>query len=275
MTNRAVTRTAPAKINLTLHVTGQREDGYHLLDSLVTFAGFGDRITCRRAEATSLTVAGPFARDVPTEANLVLDAARLMGATAEITLEKNLPVAAGIGGGSADAAATLHALSDLFNLPLPDAASQLTLGADVPACVRGGVLRMSGIGDRIEVLATDPLTIPMILVNPGVALSTPGVFARLDRRDNAPMSDDLPPLGDDAFLDWLSAQRNDLQAPAMGLMPVIADVVAALRATGGLARMSGSGATCFALYPDERDAARALQRIRADHPDWWCEGSFI
>lgn len=266
----SVTKIAPAKINLTLHVTGQRSDGYHTLDSLVTFAEIGDRITCRRSETLSLTVTGPFAKDVPTDTNLVLDAARLMGVTADITLEKNLPVASGIGGGSADAAATLHALSDLYNRPLPDLDAQLSLGADVPVCVHGGVLRMSGIGDRIEVLHQHPLTIPMVLVNPGVSVSTPEVFTALARKDNPPMPDDTPTLFDDAFLDWLFAQRNDLQEPALHIAPRIEDVLSALRDTGGFARMSGSGATCFALYPDERDAARAVADIAAAYPEWWC-----
>ena len=262
-------RLARAKVNLALHVTGRRNDGYHLLDSLVTFAGGGDRITCRTSDTLSLTVSGPFASDVPTGENLILDAALLLSVTAEIHLEKNLPVAAGIGGGSADAAATLHALSDLANLPLPSRDAQLSLGADVPACVQGGFLRMRGIGEDLEVLDTEPLSIPMVLVNPGVGVPTPAVFDALQNRNNAPLSNNMPPSYDDAFLPWLAAQRNDLEAPAVALAPVIGDVLVALRDTGGLARMSGSGATCFALYQDERDAGAAVERLKARHPDWW------
>lgn len=266
-----VERRAPAKVNLTLHVTGKRADGYHLLDSLVTFAEVGDRLICRKSDSLSLTIAGPFARGLEGEGNLVLKAAELLGVTADITLEKHLPVAAGIGGGSADAAAALHALTDLYNMPLPPPEAQLTLGADVPACVQGGYLRMRGIGEDIEVLDTHPLTIPMVLVNPGVSVPTAKVFGKLNLNKALTISADIIPPYDDAFIDWLAEQRNDLEAPALDLAPVIGDVLAALRSTEGvgLARMSGSGATCFALYPDERDAAKAVDDLKARFPKWW------
>ena len=268
---------APAKVNLTLHVTGRRPDGYHLLDSLVTFVDVGDTVLVRPADTLSLRVTGPFSDAVSVQDNLVLDAARLIGVPAEITLDKRLPVAAGIGGGSADAAATLIALSKMSGRPIPNANAQLQLGADVPACVAGGVLRMQGIGDKIKVLDGSPLTLPMVLVNPGAPVSTPAVFSALRRRENAPQPVVIPACTAPDFLDWLAKQRNDLEGPAQTLAPVIGEVLSALAATPGAAisRMSGSGATCFALYRSKQDAANAVADIRRDHPGWWAEGSSL
>ncbi|MDV7145172.1 4-(cytidine 5'-diphospho)-2-C-methyl-D-erythritol kinase [Tropicimonas sp. TH_r6] len=264
---------APAKVNLTLHVTGQRPDGYHLLDSLVVFADSGDRITVAPAPETRFSVTGPRAEGVPTDAsNLVLKAATLMAcAPSEITLEKRLPAASGIGGGSADAAATLRALCQLYHLPLPSAEEALRLGADVPVCLQGRAIRMSGIGERLDpVPALPPL--PAVLVNPGVEVSTPEVFQKLTRRDNPPMRDIPAGLtGPNELAAWLAAQRNDLEAPARSLAPEISHTLAALAATQAclLARMSGSGATCFGLYPDAESAEFAAESLRAAQPDWW------
>ncbi len=264
---------APAKVNLTLHVTGQRPDGYHLLDSLVVFSDFGDRVAVEAAPETRFSVTGPRAAGVPTDSrNLVLKAAALMaGAPAAITLEKNLPAASGIGGGSADAAATLRALSSLHGSPLPDAAAVLGLGADVPVCLQGHATRMSGIGEELApVPALPPL--PAVLVNPGVEVSTPEVFRALDTPDNPPMPDIPAGLADPAEVAaWLATQRNDLEAPARALAPEIGDVLAALAATPGclLARMSGSGATCFGLYQTETAARDAAGRLGAAQPGWW------
>lgn len=259
---------APAKVNLTLHVTGQRADGYHLLDSLVTFAGIGDRITAVVADETSLTVTGPFAGDLLGGDNLVLRAADAMQVTAAITLEKNLPVASGLGGGSADAAATLHALARLSGRPLPILGDQARLGADVPACAEGQLLRMGGIGEDLSLMGKPP-RLPMLLVNPGVAVSTPAVFAKLTEKVNAPMPLVIP---DSGLLDWLAGQRNDLQAPAIEVAPVIGDVLTCLERSGArLARMSGSGATCFALYDTDAAATEARDTITDQHPDWWCQ----
>jgi 4-diphosphocytidyl-2-C-methyl-D-erythritol kinase len=265
---------APAKINLTLHVTGQRGDGYHLLDSYVCFAGIGDRLTVEKANTTSLALSGPFAKGVPAgPENLVHRAAALLGVTARITLEKNLPAAAGIGGGSADAAATLKALADLHDIPLPDRDRVLTLGADVPVCLMGGQVRMKGIGDDLAPITPAPMGWPLVLVNPGVSVSTPEVFLRLASKSNAPMPDALLEDTYNEFPDWLGHQRNDLEAPAIQLVPVIADVLDALRAETGcrLARMSGSGATCFAIFDEVDQAAAAVDAIRAVHPEWWAE----
>lgn len=261
---------APAKINLTLHVTGQRADGYHLLDSLVSFADIGDRILVSPSPETRLTVTGPMAAGVPVDAsNLVLRAAALIGVQADIHLEKHLPVAAGIGGGSSDAAATLRALAEMAGGAVP--ADVTVLGADVPVCLRAEAARMSGIGEVVAPVAGLP-ELQAVLVNPRVAVSTPDVFARLAQKDNAPMTAGLPDWRDAAALTgWLAAQRNDLEAPAQALQPQIGAVLAALRRVPGcqLARMSGSGATCFGLFNGRRAATAAAVALAEAHPGWW------
>jgi 4-diphosphocytidyl-2-C-methyl-D-erythritol kinase len=262
---------AAAKVNLALHVTGRRADGYHLLDSLVAFADAGDLVSAEAAEALTLTVTGPEASGVPAgPENLVLRAALAFGAGrgARIVLDKHLPPASGIGGGSADAAAALRVLAALWDRPVPDAAAVLRLGADVPVCLAGVTARMAGIG---EVVAPAPPLPPVwaVLVNPRVALPTPAVFAALTRRDNPP----LPPLPDvwrDAaeLARWLRETRNDLEPPACALCPPVSAVLATLAATPGalMARMSGSGATCFALYPSAGAATAAAATLPAA---WW------
>lgn len=264
-------RFAPAKVNLALHVTGQRADGYHLLDSLVAFAeDLGDHVTLRPAPTTSLQVTGPRAAGVPTDArNLCWKAADLFGSPAAIVLDKHLPAAAGIGGGSSDAAAVLRALSKLYDRPLPDHLERL--GADVPVCALAQAARMSGIGEQITPVSLPPL--PAVLVNPGVEVSTPEVFKALPRKDNPAME----PLPHGDVLAWLARQRNDLQAPAIALQPVIGRVLEALTASIGarLTRMSGSGATCFALYDDRATAEAAAEALRAARPDWWCTATVL
>lgn len=262
---------APAKVNLTLHVTGRRADGYHLLDSLVVFAGEGDRLRVTPAPDWELAVTGPFADRVPRGAdNLVLRAARLAGgAPAAITLDKRLPVASGLGGGSADAAAVLRALSALDGRPVPaDAAS---LGADLPVCLPSRPARMRGIGEDLAPVPDLPPAY-LVLVNPGAAVATPQVFATLTRRDNAPMPAELPNWRDAAALAaWLAGQRNDLEDAAREIAPAIGVALARLSATEGclLARMSGSGATCFGLYASRVEAAAAAGALARAHPGWW------
>jgi 4-diphosphocytidyl-2-C-methyl-D-erythritol kinase len=271
----AVRDAAPAKVNLALHVTGRRPDGYHLIDSLVVFApAAADRITVESAKDLSLAVTGPFAAAVPAGPdNLVLRAARLLGPGrgARITLDKRLPVAAGLGGGSSDAAAAVRALSRLWGLPTPPAAALAALGADVPVCLTAPLpARMTGIGEAVTPLP-GLCRVHLVLANPGVALATASVFAALERRDGAP----LPPVP--AFSDaaqvaaWAAAARNDLEAPARRLAPVIGEVLAALAALPGclLARMSGSGATCFGLFPDAPARDRAAALLAARRPEWW------
>ena len=262
---------APAKVNLTLHVTGRRGDGYHLLDSLVVFAGVGDRVTVRPSSGLHLTVTGPQAADLPVhDDNLVLRAARLMGGEVAVVLDKVLPVASGIGGGSADAAATLRAMARLGRA-LPDAAAVLSLGADVPVCLAGGAGRMTGVGEAVTPVVGLPEAW-LVLVNPGVAVATPEVFRALLHKDNPPMPAVLPQLRSVAALaDFLLTQRNDLEGPAISLAPVIGVVLADLAALPGchLARMSGSGATCFGLFADRPGADAAADRLRAARPGWW------
>ena len=277
MTGRTIQCLAPAKVNLTLHVTGRRADGYHVLDSLVVFAPASDRLLVQDANVLSLTVEGPEAQGVPSDMNnLVMKAASLFADDnkVSIVLEKHLPAASGIGGGSADAAAIIRAmiLRNQTDETLPDdfAAGVLGLGADVPMCLMSQSCRARGIGDELDVVKVPPL--PALLVNPRVQVATPDVFRALQTPDNAPMPSDLPPFQDPlGFINWLKMQRNDLQPPALTVAPIIGDVLAALEGTEGchLARMSGSGATCFGLFSDKEDAIAAERRIRDAHPEWW------
>lgn len=264
---------APAKINLTLHVTGQRADDYHLLDSLVVFADVGDRVAAGPAGDLTLTVDGPMADGVPAGGdNLVLRAARLIGCTgAAIRLTKRLPVASGIGGGSSDAAATLRVLARMTGRALPGRSALLSLGADVPVCLRPAPQRMRGVGEALEEVPDLP-ELHMVLVNPGVHVATPAVFRALTRKDGAPMPETLPPFADaPALIRFLAGQRNDLEAPAIALAPVIGEVLAALNAAPDcrLARMSGSGATCFGLFDDQRSAANVARALAETYPKWW------
>jgi 4-diphosphocytidyl-2-C-methyl-D-erythritol kinase len=274
-----LTAFAPAKVNLALHVLGRRDDGYHLLDSLVVFADVGDVLHAVPAVSLDLHLAGPFAASLADGAdNLVLRAARALaaargvGAGAHLTLEKHLPVASGIGGGSADAAAALRLLGRLWDVAAADAALALTLGADVPVCLAGRAARMGGIG---EVLSPAP-PLPacgLVLVNPGVAVATPAVFRARGGAFTAPL--DLPAAGwaDAAALAAdLARMRNDLEAPAVALAPPVGDVLAALRETPEvmLARMSGSGATCFGLCAGAAAAGTAAGRLA--RPGWWVWG---
>lgn len=281
---------ARAKINLALHVTGQREDRYHLLDSITVFAGTGDRLSLQAAEAPSFTVSGPFASALegsdPAQDNLVLRAItalqRASGVqlpTLAVHLEKNLPVASGIGGGSADAAAALLLAQEATGLTLPAGILQsiaLKLGADVPVCLAGQPARMSGIGEDLAPLPPLPRC-GLVLVNPGVAVSTPAVFKALERRDNPPLPGMPPDFATrQDLVSWLKGTRNDLQAAAIALLPLIEDVLAALNAhpAAEFCRMSGSGATCFALCAPEAATALA-EDLRAQHPGWWIAASEV
>ncbi len=266
---------APAKLNLCLHVTGRRVDGYHLLDSLVVFADVADRVIAAPGRGLSLRVTGPEGAGLAGEPdNLVLRAARSMGvADAALVLEKRLPVASGIGGGSADAAATLRALARLTGRPLPLDAEVLRLGADVPVCLAGRPARMSGIGEVLQPLPPLP-PLCCVLVNPRIAVPTPQVFAALIRCDNPPLPD-LPPdalVSAKALADWLAARtRNDLVPPSRTVAPILAQVQSALAATPDclLARMSGSGGTHVGLYATTGAAKTAARLLSAAHPDWW------
>jgi 4-diphosphocytidyl-2-C-methyl-D-erythritol kinase len=277
---------APAKVNLTLRVIGRRADGYHEIESLVAFADVGDALTFSPGGALALRVAGPTAAAAGQIAdNLVLKAARALAERVErlklggFALSKRLPVAAGLGGGSADAAAALRLLARANGLAADDPrlmqAARAT-GADVPVCLDPRPRFMRGIGDVLS----DPLDLPRlfaVLLNPGVAVATKEVFAALA----VPTSGQTAPAaictGTAALLDEIARGRNDLEGAAIELEPAIADALAVLRNLTGcrLARMSGSGATCFGLF-DSLDAARgAARRLRVGYPDWWVRATAL
>lgn len=273
----ALTETAFAKINLALHVRARQADGYHALETLFAFAEDGDGLTARPAPGLSLEVTGPFARalarDDPAD-NLVLRAAAALQAAfgvsagAELALDKRLPVASGIGGGSADAAAALRLLCRLWQLPLADArvaGIARSLGADVPACLASVAVRGEARGDVLVPIDTAGLAgVPLLLVNPGVGLSTAAVFAAWDGHDRGALADGDP-------LATAATGRNDLEQPAGVLVPQIRSVLGRLGGAPGvrLARMSGSGATCFAVFAAAAACSAAARDIAAQEPGWW------
>ncbi|WP_439153988.1 4-(cytidine 5'-diphospho)-2-C-methyl-D-erythritol kinase [Yoonia sp.] len=272
--------TAPAKVNLTLHVTGQREDGYHLLDSLVVFADVADRLGATIAPDLRLQVTGPFAMGVPTDdSNLVMRAAKALQQArgvklgAALTLEKHLPHAAGIGSGSSDAAITLTMLADLWGVvPLPhDAPEVLALGADLPVCLRApNPMRMSGIGDVLSPVAGLP-DCALVLVRPPVAVPTQSVFKALSDKSGTPMEPLPKGLDFEGFSHWLAGQRNDLLAPASSIAPDVSAAIARLKAQPGVtvAGMSGSGATCFGLVRDMATARQVAKVVQVSQMNWW------
>ncbi|WP_136660410.1 4-(cytidine 5'-diphospho)-2-C-methyl-D-erythritol kinase [Nitratireductor sp. XY-223] len=275
--------TARAKINLALHVTGRRPDGYHLIDSLVAFAELGDVLTFSSSDHDSLAISGIFAEELGSEDdNLVFKArTRLRDAAAErglpappaaIHLEKNLPIASGIGGGSADAAACLRGLARMWGLSQADidlAPIAAGLGADVPMCLVSRPLLARGVGDEITAIDGLP-AMPVVLVNPLEAVSTPEVFGALDNKNNDQL--DFPEVPTDlaGTVGSLAATRNDLEAPAARIAPVVDEVRAALADCNPLfARMSGSGATFFGIFHDPVEARLAGDVLRDKYPHWW------
>ncbi len=282
MTEPVITVSAPAKLNLYLHVTGQRADGYHLLDSLVAFAGVGDELTLTPADRLSLEIAGPFANGLSTGSdNLVVRAAEALGRVggngARMRLTKNLPVAAGIGGGSADAAAALRGLSELWDISPGDdelAALALGLGADVPVCLKGRAAFVGGVGEQLSP-APDLPAAHLVLVNPAVALSTPAVFAGRGGGFSEPARFVEAPADVAALAGLLAGRGNDLGDAAAALAPEIGDVLDALGGAKAclLARMSGSGATCFGLFAAADEARAAAERLAAGHPAWWVKAT--
>jgi 4-diphosphocytidyl-2-C-methyl-D-erythritol kinase len=286
---------ARAKVNLTLRVVGRRADGYHDLESLVAFADCADRVSLVPGPGLDLTTIGPLASACgETADNLVLKAARLLGErvpdmkAGSFTLDKVLPVAAGIGGGSADAAAALRLLAKLNNLALDDnrlVEVALLTGADVPVCLASRPCDMTGVGENLLPLSLPKM--PCVMVNPRVAVATKDVFSALGLRNGELLvgtSDILQapawPQAGASVEDWVEAlaeSSNDLEAPAMRIQPVITEVIAALNAANGawLARMSGSGATCFAIFENTAEAQRAAQKIELDHPQWWVHAGVL
>lgn len=267
---------APAKVNLSLHVTGRRDDGYHLLDSLVVFAGTGDWLEIEPARELRLSVTGPLSAGVPADRrNLVWRAAEAFAQRdgAAIVLEKNLPHAGGIGGGSADAAAALRGLSELWDTPVPETAQLLRIGADVPVCLESRPARMRGIGEVLEPVPQLP-PLWLVLVSPGVAVPTGPVFQSMDVVDNPPLF--MADWADtDGFLSWLSATRNDLERIVSASVPEVAEVLKALSAEARcrLARMSGSGGTCFGMFTEEAEARAAAARLASRNSAWWVQAA--
>jgi len=277
-----IRRSAPAKLNLYLHVIGRRADGYHLLDSLVAFADVADVVAARAAPSLSLEITGPFAaslRNAPAPDNLVWRAAVALAERAgieprvELRLEKNLPVASGIGGGSSDAAAALKALAELWRIDLGERKFQglaQGLGADVPVCLFGEPAWVGGIGESLAPAPQLPRCW-VALANPGVHLATPAVFKARAGAFSEPARFDTAPADAAELARLLAARRNDLMPAAVSLAPNISEVLRVLDGEPGalISRMSGSGATCFALFTEEASACAAVGRLRAAHPQWW------
>lgn len=271
---------APAKINLYLHVVGKRADGFHLLDSLIVFAETGDYLSVSASNDLVLDIDGPFSAGLKHEAdNLVLRAARGLAKTAgiepraRIRLTKNLPIASGIGGGSADAAAALRALMQFWQLDIDLPALRdlaLRLGADVPVCLDGSPSFIGGIGEEIIPAGQLPPAW-LVLVNPRVPTPTPQVFKARRGGFSAEARWSAPPADAAALATYLQGRRNDLTEAAVTVAPVIRDVLSVIEATRDclLARLSGSGATCYGLYADAAAAENAAAEIRRRHPDWW------
>ncbi len=284
---------ARAKINLALHVTGQREDGYHLLDSLVCFTDFGDQLTLSKNQQTSeiatLEISGPFAAGLSSTAdNLIIKAANVLSHSfgkigvscppVHIHLEKNLPLASGIGGGSADAATTLVMLKNFWGKDAPIDLNEIaqTLGADVAMCLNTQPKCVSGVGEK---LSDFPLkvSLPLLLANPGIRLSTPDVFAALENKTNAPMGlfSSVDKIDIASVVEMLTPLRNDLEKPARNLVPQIGVVLDKIASQQGckLARMSGSGATCFGVFDNVENCELALENINRDKSRWWLKST--
>ena len=281
---------APAKVNLTLHILGRREDGWHDLDSIVAFAGCGDVLSFTAGPELTLTVEGPTAQKAgPTDDNLVLKAATLLQEripplrAGAFHLNKRLPVAAGLGGGSSDAAAALRALADENDLALDDprlGEAARACGADVFVCLDPRARIMTGVGDVLGTRLKIP-PLQTVLVNPGAAVATPAVFARLGlakgQRTSGGPSPRLPVGGArDAIVAALRQGRNDMEEAALSIAPIIGEALAALRESGALlARMSGSGATCFGLYGDRTTSLSAARTIARTYPAWWVKATVL
>ena len=264
---------ARAKVNLALHVVGRSTRGRHLLDSIVSFTKFGDSVEVESGCGRMLNVTGPMASSVPHgPSNLALRAAELIDRSNgyRISLVKRIPGAAGLGGGSADAAAVLCSLSRLSENSLPSPDEIMSLGSDIPVCLFGKNARVQGEGEQVLPLEKLP-SFPIVLVNPGVPLSTKEVFAALSSSANSPL-DSLPQdKSKDSWLFWLAKQRNDLESAARNLLPAVGGVLNGIRDRAGcrLARMSGSGATCFGIFETDEQARAAAEDIRALNPGWW------
>ena len=269
---------ASAKVNLCLQIVGQKSNGFHLLDSIVGFTEFGDHLSFKKSDELELTAKGAFSDQIPVDkSNLILKAAELLRKInniktgAHITLTKNLPPSAGLGGGSSDAAATIRGLSRLWGTDLPEIDDLMKIGSDLPVCIHQKTQHMKGFGEVLEEINTFP-NLPILLVNPLKKVSTQTVFRMLKNKKNPPLSkyEKLFQAKKD-WINWLLLQRNDLIEPAVKVEPVISEVLRLISKQISVEKvsMSGSGATCFGIFENKQDCDLAMQRVRLERPDWW------
>ena len=269
---------ASAKVNLCLKIVGQKSNGFHLLDSIVGFTEFGDHLSFKKSDELKLTAKGAFSDQIPVDkSNLILKAAELLRTInniktgAHITLTKNLPPSAGLGGGSSDAAATIRGLSRLWGTDLPEIDDMMEIGSDLPVCINQKTQHMRGFGEVLEEINTFP-NLPILLVNPLKKVSTQTVFRMLKNKKNPPLSkyEKLFQAKKD-WINWLLLQRNDLMEPAVKVEPVISEVLRLISKQISVEKvsMSGSGATCFGIFENKHDCDLAMKRVRLERPDWW------
>ena len=269
---------ANAKVNLCLQIVGQKPNGFHLLDSIVGFTEFGDHLSFKKSDKLELTVQGAFSDKIPVDrSNLILKAAELVRKLnniktgAHITLTKNLPPSAGLGGGSSDAAATIRGLSRMWGTDLPEIHDLMKIGSDLPVCINQKTQHMKGFGEVLNVVNTFP-NLPILLVNPLKKVSTQAVFRKLENKKNSPLSkyEKLFQTKKD-WINWLLLQRNDLMEPAVSVEPVISEVLQFISNQISVEKvsMSGSGATCFGVFENNHDCDLAMKKIRRERPEWW------
>ena len=269
---------ASAKVNLCLQIVGQKSNGFHLLDSIVGFTEFGDHLSFKKSDELELTMKGTFSDQIPVDkSNLIFKAAELLRTInniktgAHITLTKNLPPSAGLGGGSSDAAATIRGLSRLWGTDLPEIDDLMKIGSDLPVCINQKTQHMKGFGEVLEEINTFP-NLPILLVNPLKKVSTQTVFRMLKKKKNPPLSkyEKLFQAKKD-WINWLLLQRNDLMEPAVKVEPVISEVLRLISKQISVEKvsMSGSGATCFGIFENKHDCDLAMKRVRLERPDWW------
>ena len=269
---------ASAKVNLCLQIVGQKPNGFHLLDSIVGFTEFGDHLSFKKSDKLKLKVQGAFSDQIPVDrSNLILKAAELVRKLnniktgAHITLTKNLPPSAGLGGGSSDAAATIRGLSRMWGTDLPEIHDLMKIGSDLPVCINQKTQHMKGFGEVLNVVNTFP-NLPILLVNPLKKVSTQTVFRKPENKKNSPLSkyENLFQTKKD-WINWLLLQRNDLMEPAVSVEPVISEVLQFISNQISVEKvsMSGSGATCFGVFENKHDCDLAMKKVRRERPEWW------
>ena len=269
---------ASAKVNLCLQIVGQKSNGFHLLDSIVGFTEFGDHLSFEKSEKLELTVKGTFSDQIPLDnSNLVLKAAELLRTLnnikdgAHITLTKNLPPSAGLGGGSSDAAAAIRGLTRLWEINLPALDELMKIGSDLPVCINQKTQHMKGFGEVLRIINTFP-NLPILLVNPLKKVSTQAVFNMLENKQNPPLSnyEKLFQTKKD-WINWLLLQRNDLIEPALKIEPIILEVLQLISSQNSVEQvsMSGSGATCFGVFESKYDCDAAMKKVQRERPEWW------